>query len=150
MESAYAVILRELWTPTPEMLQHLWLIVEARISCVTSHLTPWPPPDSKIRVLRLCFRYLLVCPSWQKVQDGVTVWWYDIKLNTAILTEKHLPLYDELASKVNVEYIAGGEPPITLSGLPNACFKFLEQQVTGNASGRTGVVLYVLLVVKGP
>ena len=108
MENAYAVILRELWTPTQEMLQHLWLIVEARISCVTSHLTPWPPPDSKIRVLQLCFRYLLVCPSWQKVQDGVTVWWYDIKLNTAILAEKHLPLYDELASKSSVEYIAGG------------------------------------------
>ena len=92
------------------MLQHLWLIIVARISCVTSHLTPWPPPDSKIRVLRLCFRYLLVCPSWQKVQDGVTVWWYDIKLiNTAILVEeKRLPLYDELTSKINVEYIAGG------------------------------------------
>jgi len=44
------------------------------------------------------------------VQDGVTVWWYDIKLiNTAILVEeKRLPLYDELTSKINVEYIAGG------------------------------------------
>ena len=42
------------------------------------------------------------------MQDGVTVWWYDIKLNTAILAEKHFPLYDELASKINVEYIAGG------------------------------------------
>ena len=110
MENAYAVILRELWTPTQEMLQHLWLIVEARTSGVTSHLIPWPPPDSKIRVLQLCFRYLLVCPSWQKVQDGVTVWWYDINLiNTAIpAEEKHLPLYYELASKINVEYIAGG------------------------------------------
>ncbi|KAH9735121.1 Adenosine kinase [Citrus sinensis] len=34
---------------------------------------------------------------------------YDIKLNNAILAEeKHLPLYDEMASKYNVEYIAGG------------------------------------------
>jgi len=34
---------------------------------------------------------------------------YDIKLNNAILAEdKHLPMYDELASKQNVEYIAGG------------------------------------------
>ena len=109
MENAYAVILRELWTPTHEMLQYLWLI-EARTSGVTSHLIPWPPPDSKIRVSQLCFRYLLVCPSWQKVQDGVTVWWYDINLiNTAIpAEEKHLPLYYELASKINVEYIAGG------------------------------------------
>ena len=97
-------------TPTQELLQHLWLIVEARTSGVTSHLIAWPPPDSKIRVLQLCFRYLLVCPSWQKVQDGVTVWWYDINLiNTAIpAEEKHLPLYYELASKSNVEYIAGG------------------------------------------
>ncbi|KAM7468189.1 hypothetical protein LguiB_015751 [Lonicera macranthoides] len=34
---------------------------------------------------------------------------YDIKLNNAILAEeKHLPMYDEMASKYNVEYIAGG------------------------------------------
>lgn len=34
---------------------------------------------------------------------------YDIKLNNAILAEdKHLPMYDELASKDTVEYIAGG------------------------------------------
>ncbi|RVW74163.1 Adenosine kinase 2 [Vitis vinifera] len=33
---------------------------------------------------------------------------YDIKLNNAILAEdKHLPMYDEMASKYNVEYIAG-------------------------------------------
>ncbi|KAB1199635.1 Adenosine kinase 2 [Morella rubra] len=34
---------------------------------------------------------------------------YDIKLNNAILAEdKHLPMYDEMATKYNVEYIAGG------------------------------------------
>ncbi|MQL68950.1 hypothetical protein Taro_001243 [Colocasia esculenta] len=34
---------------------------------------------------------------------------YDIKLNNAILAEdKHLPMYDELATKYDVEYIAGG------------------------------------------
>lgn len=34
---------------------------------------------------------------------------YDIKLNNAILAEeKHLPMYDEMASKYKVEYIAGG------------------------------------------
>ncbi|PKU65956.1 Adenosine kinase 2 [Dendrobium catenatum] len=34
---------------------------------------------------------------------------YNIKLNDAILAEEHhLPMYDELASKHNVEYIAGG------------------------------------------
>ncbi|XP_010920467.2 adenosine kinase 2 [Elaeis guineensis] len=34
---------------------------------------------------------------------------YDVKLNNAILAEeKHLPMYDELATKYNVEYIAGG------------------------------------------
>ncbi|KAJ6717648.1 hypothetical protein OIU79_005747 [Salix purpurea] len=34
---------------------------------------------------------------------------YDIKLNNAILAEdKHLPMYEEMASKGNVEYIAGG------------------------------------------
>lgn len=34
---------------------------------------------------------------------------YDIKLNNAILAEdKHLPMYDEMASKYNVDYIAGG------------------------------------------
>ncbi|CAE6085845.1 unnamed protein product [Arabidopsis arenosa] len=34
---------------------------------------------------------------------------YDIKLNNAILAEdKHLPMYDEMSSKFNVEYIAGG------------------------------------------
>ncbi|XP_057979114.1 adenosine kinase 2-like [Malania oleifera] len=34
---------------------------------------------------------------------------YDIKLNNAILAEdKHLPMYDDLASSYNVEYIAGG------------------------------------------
>ncbi|XWS55839.1 hypothetical protein CRYUN_Cryun09bG0034500 [Craigia yunnanensis] len=34
---------------------------------------------------------------------------YDIKLNNAILAEeKHLPMYEEMASKPNVEYIAGG------------------------------------------
>lgn len=34
---------------------------------------------------------------------------YDVKLNNAILAEeKHLPMYDELANKSNVEYIAGG------------------------------------------
>ncbi|XP_012485954.1 adenosine kinase 2 [Gossypium raimondii] len=34
---------------------------------------------------------------------------YDIKLNNAILAEeKHLPMYQEMASKPNVEYIAGG------------------------------------------
>ncbi|KAG6477064.1 hypothetical protein ZIOFF_066316 [Zingiber officinale] len=34
---------------------------------------------------------------------------YDIKINNAILAEeKHLPMYDELAAKSNVEYIAGG------------------------------------------
>ncbi|KAM5555988.1 hypothetical protein ABKV19_023741 [Rosa sericea] len=34
---------------------------------------------------------------------------YDIKPNNAILAEdKHLPMYDELAAKGNVEYIAGG------------------------------------------
>ncbi|KAI7753035.1 hypothetical protein M8C21_016790 [Ambrosia artemisiifolia] len=34
---------------------------------------------------------------------------YDIKVNNAILAEdKHLPMYDEMSSKYNVEYIAGG------------------------------------------
>ncbi|KAL6123885.1 hypothetical protein ACLB2K_076402 [Fragaria x ananassa] len=34
---------------------------------------------------------------------------YDIKRNNAILAEdKHLPMYDELAAKGNVENIAGG------------------------------------------
>ncbi|KAI3473273.1 hypothetical protein Pfo_028770 [Paulownia fortunei] len=34
---------------------------------------------------------------------------YDIKLNNAILAEeKHLPMYDEMASKYKVDYIAGG------------------------------------------
>ncbi|XP_022992577.1 adenosine kinase 2-like [Cucurbita maxima] len=34
---------------------------------------------------------------------------YDIQLNNAILAEeKHLPMYEELAAKDNVEYIAGG------------------------------------------
>ncbi|KAJ6809648.1 putative adenosine kinase 2 [Iris pallida] len=34
---------------------------------------------------------------------------YDVKLNNAILAEdKHKPMYDELASNYNVEYIAGG------------------------------------------
>ncbi|KAF2615664.1 hypothetical protein F2Q70_00007058 [Brassica cretica] len=34
---------------------------------------------------------------------------YDVKLNNAILAEeKHLPMYDEMSSKFNVEYIAGG------------------------------------------
>ncbi|KAE8666243.1 Adenosine kinase [Hibiscus syriacus] len=34
---------------------------------------------------------------------------YDIKLNNAILAEeKHLPMYEEMAAKPNVEYIAGG------------------------------------------
>ncbi|KAB5544131.1 hypothetical protein DKX38_012243 [Salix brachista] len=34
---------------------------------------------------------------------------YDIKLNNAILAEdKHLPMYDEMASKYTVEFIAGG------------------------------------------
>ncbi|KAI5665285.1 hypothetical protein M9H77_24608 [Catharanthus roseus] len=34
---------------------------------------------------------------------------YEIKLNNAILAEdKHLPMYEEMASKYNVEYIAGG------------------------------------------
>ncbi|KAL6133411.1 hypothetical protein ACLB2K_065646 [Fragaria x ananassa] len=34
---------------------------------------------------------------------------YDLQLNNAILAEdKHLPMYDELASNPNVEYIAGG------------------------------------------
>jgi adenosine kinase len=34
---------------------------------------------------------------------------YDVKPGNAILAEdKHLPMYDELASKGNVEYIAGG------------------------------------------
>ncbi|XP_042475674.1 adenosine kinase 2-like [Macadamia integrifolia] len=34
---------------------------------------------------------------------------YGVKLNDAILAEdKHLPMYDELSSKFNVEYIAGG------------------------------------------
>ena len=34
---------------------------------------------------------------------------YDVKPNNAILAEdKHLPMYDELSSKDNVEYIAGG------------------------------------------
>ncbi|KAK4481085.1 hypothetical protein RD792_011955 [Penstemon davidsonii] len=34
---------------------------------------------------------------------------YDLKLNNAILAEeKHVPLYDEMASKFTVEYIAGG------------------------------------------
>ncbi|KAL8093243.1 hypothetical protein AgCh_035218 [Apium graveolens] len=34
---------------------------------------------------------------------------YGVTLNNAILAEdKHLPMYDELASKENVEYIAGG------------------------------------------
>ena len=34
---------------------------------------------------------------------------YDIKLNNAILAEdKHLPMYDDMSSKYNVEYIAGG------------------------------------------
>ncbi|KAL0336899.1 UNVERIFIED_CONTAM: Adenosine kinase [Sesamum calycinum] len=34
---------------------------------------------------------------------------YDLKMNNAILAEeKHLPMYEELASKYKVEYIAGG------------------------------------------
>ncbi|GMN39160.1 hypothetical protein TIFTF001_008390 [Ficus carica] len=34
---------------------------------------------------------------------------YDIKLNNAILAEeKHVPMYEEMANKYNVEYIAGG------------------------------------------
>ncbi|KAF5798869.1 putative adenosine kinase [Helianthus annuus] len=34
---------------------------------------------------------------------------YDIKLNNAILAEdKHLPMYEEMSSKYNVEYIARG------------------------------------------
>lgn len=34
---------------------------------------------------------------------------YDVKPGNVILAEdKHLPMYDELASKSNVEYIAGG------------------------------------------
>ncbi|XP_061986742.1 adenosine kinase 2-like [Populus nigra] len=34
---------------------------------------------------------------------------YDIKLNNAILAEdKHIPMYDEMASKYTVEFIAGG------------------------------------------
>ncbi|KAG2318372.1 hypothetical protein Bca52824_011585 [Brassica carinata] len=40
-------------------------------------------------------------------QDFLTK--YDIKLNNAILAEdKHLPMYDEMSEKFNVEYIAGG------------------------------------------
>ncbi|KAI3809208.1 hypothetical protein L1987_25178 [Smallanthus sonchifolius] len=40
-------------------------------------------------------------------QDFLTK--YDIKANNAILAEdKHLPMYDEMSSKYNVEYIAGG------------------------------------------
>ncbi|CAL4886615.1 unnamed protein product [Urochloa decumbens] len=43
------------------------------------------------------------------VVDDAFLTKYDIKLNNAILAEeKHLPMYDELASKNNVEYIAGG------------------------------------------
>ncbi|CAH9120057.1 unnamed protein product, partial [Cuscuta europaea] len=34
---------------------------------------------------------------------------YDVKLNDAILAdEKHLPMYEEMTSKYNVDYIAGG------------------------------------------
>ncbi|CAL5396082.1 unnamed protein product [Camellia sinensis] len=34
---------------------------------------------------------------------------YDIRLNNAILAEeKHMPMYDEMSSKYNAEYIAGG------------------------------------------
>ncbi|KAK8926162.1 Adenosine kinase 2 [Platanthera zijinensis] len=40
---------------------------------------------------------------------------YDLKLNNAILAEeKHLPMYEELASKYNVEYIAGGATQNTI------------------------------------
>ncbi|EAY86759.1 hypothetical protein OsI_08139 [Oryza sativa Indica Group] len=43
------------------------------------------------------------------VVDDAFLTKYDVKLNNAILAEeKHLPMYDELASKGNVEYIAGG------------------------------------------
>ncbi|XP_006647541.1 adenosine kinase 2-like [Oryza brachyantha] len=43
------------------------------------------------------------------VVDDAFLTKYDIKLNNAILAEeKHFPMYDELASKGNVEYIAGG------------------------------------------
>ncbi|CAL4968150.1 unnamed protein product [Urochloa decumbens] len=43
------------------------------------------------------------------VVDDAFLTKYDIKLNNAILAEeKHLPMYDELASKSDVEYIAGG------------------------------------------
>ncbi|KAM0949869.1 putative adenosine kinase [Dioscorea sansibarensis] len=40
---------------------------------------------------------------------------YDIKLNNAILAEeKHLPMYEELATKYNVDYIAGGATQNTI------------------------------------
>jgi adenosine kinase len=43
------------------------------------------------------------------VVDDAFLTKYDVKLNNAILAEeKHLPMYDELSSKGNVEYIAGG------------------------------------------
>ena len=56
---AYAVILRETWTPIQEIFQDRWLVVEARTSCVTSIWIPCPPPESKLRVLQLCVHYLL-------------------------------------------------------------------------------------------
>ncbi|PKA65090.1 Adenosine kinase 2 [Apostasia shenzhenica] len=40
---------------------------------------------------------------------------YDVKLNNAILAEeKHLPMYEELASKDNADYIAGGATQNTI------------------------------------
>ncbi|KAH7662681.1 Adenosine kinase protein [Dioscorea alata] len=40
---------------------------------------------------------------------------YDIKLNNAILAEeKHVPMYEELATKYNVDYIAGGATQNTI------------------------------------
>ncbi|KAF2934961.1 adenosine kinase 2 isoform X2 [Oryza sativa Japonica Group] len=48
---------------------------------------------------------------------------YDIKPGNAILAEeKHLPMYNELASKVNVEYIAGGstQNSIRVAQIPGA------------------------------
>ncbi|KAF2295718.1 hypothetical protein GH714_033714 [Hevea brasiliensis] len=101
---------------------------------------------------------------------------YEIKLNNAILAEdKHLPMYEEMAGKYNVEYIAGGATQNSIKvaqwmlQIPGAtsymgCIgkdKFGEEMKKNSRqagvnvhyyedeTAPTGPVLFVLLVVRG-
>ena len=70
------------------------------------------PPHANLRLLGMGNPLLDISVA---CEDDALLKKYDLKLNDAILAEaKHAPLYEEMATHGDVEYIAGGATQNTI------------------------------------